>query len=204
MLPNASVSRSAEVKDMTSQVQRELDQTRQELRRGVLDLPQETSETTDAMRRVVSDQIRALKELAALVSDSGATFDVVEPSLPVAATTAIAGARFEKPLLRAVERTLEVEAASQSEVLARVAETVAAPTTENPTLGRIGASELSPPRAQPQPWPASSAASQRPVAPVGSGGSCRSWAARMAFESACSGLPRRRARGDRVQRSGNA
>ena len=92
----------AEVKDMASQVQRELDQTRQELRRGVLDLPQETSETAEAMRRVVSDQIRALKELAALVSDSGATYDVVEPT-PAAATTAVAGARFEKPLPRAVE-----------------------------------------------------------------------------------------------------
>ena len=79
----------AEVKDMASQVQRELDQTRQELRRGVLDLPQETSETTEAMRRVVSDQIRALKELAALVSDSGATYDVVEPSAPAAAMTAV-------------------------------------------------------------------------------------------------------------------
>ena len=88
----------AEVKDMASQVQRELDQTRQELRRGVLDLPQETSETTEAMRRVVSDQIRALKELAALVSDSGATYDVVEPDLPAAVTTKVAGARFEKPL----------------------------------------------------------------------------------------------------------
>ena len=75
---------------MASQVQRELDQTRQELRRGVLDLPQETSETAEAMRRVVSDQIRALKELAALVSDSGATYDVVEPGAPVAATTAVA------------------------------------------------------------------------------------------------------------------
>jgi DNA anti-recombination protein RmuC len=153
----------AEVKDMAGQVQRELDQTRQELRRGVLDLPQETSETADAMRRVVSDQIRALKELAALVSDSGATYDVVEPS----ATTAVAGARFEKPLLRAAERTRELEGPSQSEVLAPVAEAVGGPATENPTLGRIGASELIPPfaRAQTQPWPPSSAA-PRPVAPT--------------------------------------
>ncbi len=59
----------AEVKDMSGQVQRELEATRQELRRGVLELPQETSETAEAMRRVVSDQIRALKELAELVSD---------------------------------------------------------------------------------------------------------------------------------------
>jgi uncharacterized protein YukE len=158
----------AEVKDMTSQVQRELDQTRQELRRGVLDLPQETSETADAMRRVVSDQIRALKELAALVSDSGATFDVVEPSLP-AATAAVAGSRFEKPLLRTIERTREDEAASKYEVLPPVAETVGAPTSENPSLGRIGGTaELSPPfaRTQTQPWSAPSAASPRPVAPT--------------------------------------
>ena len=152
----------AEVKDMASQVQRELDQTRQELRRGVLDLPQETSETADAMRRVVSDQIRALKELAALVSDSGATYDVVEPTV----ATAVAGARFEKSLLRTVERTRELEGPSQSEGLAPVAETVGGPATENPTLGRIGASELIPPfaRAQTQPWPPSSAAAPRPGA----------------------------------------
>jgi hypothetical protein len=151
---------------MASQVQRELDQTRQELRRGVLDLPQETSETTEAMRRVVSDQIRALKELAALVSDSGATYDVVEPGAPAAAMTAVSGARFEKPL-RAIESAREVEAASPAETaLTRTAEAIAAPTKESPALGRIGASELSPPfaRAQTQPWPASSAAAPRPVA----------------------------------------
>ena len=83
----------AEVKEMASQVQRELDETRQELRRGVLDLPQETSETAEAMRRVVSDQIRALKELAALVSDSGAAFDVVEPIAVAASAGATASAR---------------------------------------------------------------------------------------------------------------
>jgi hypothetical protein len=128
----------------------------------VLDLPQETSETADAMRRVVSDQIRALKELAALVSDSGATYDVVEPT----AMTAVAGARVEKPLLRTMERTRELEAPSQSEVLAPVAEAVAAPGTESQTAGRIGASGLIPPfaRAQTQSWPPSSATAPRPVA----------------------------------------
>ena len=155
----------AEVKDMASQVQRELDQTRQELRRGVLDLPQETSETADAMRRVVSDQIRALKELAALVSDSGGTYDVIEPSAPAAATTAVAATRFEKPVLRAVERTLEVEVPSQSEAFVRVADAVVERATENPTLGRISPSELSAPFAptQTQAWPTSPAPAQRPV-----------------------------------------
>ena len=147
----------AEVKDMTSQVQRELDQTRQELRRGVLDLPQETSETAEAMRRVVSDQIRALKELAALVSDSGGTYDVVEP----VATTAASGTRIEKPLLRVGERASEVEVPSQPEAFAPITEAIAA--AESPTLGRIGASEESPPfsRAQTQSWPASPATAPR-------------------------------------------
>ncbi|MBV9906098.1 MAG: hypothetical protein JOY52_00895, partial [Hyphomicrobiales bacterium] len=156
----------AEVKDMSSQVQRELDQTRQELRRGVLDLPQETSETADAMRRVVSDQIRALKELAALVSDSGGAYDVVEPSAPVAATTAVASARFEKPVLRAVERTLEVQVPSQSEAFMRVADAVAAPVIENAALGRIALPELGPTVAptQAQPWPTSPSGAPRPVA----------------------------------------
>ena len=154
-----------EVKDMASQVQRELDQTRQELRRGVLDLPQETSETAEAMRRVVSDQIRALKELAALVSDSGATYDVVEPGAPAAAMTAVAGARFEKPL-RALESARQVEVASPGETaLTRVAEAIAAPAAESPAFGGSGASQPSPAfgRAQTQPWPASSAAAPRPV-----------------------------------------
>ena len=61
---------------MAGEIQRELDATRQELRRGVLELPQETSEQANAMRRVISDQIKALNELAGIVSNSSAGFDV--------------------------------------------------------------------------------------------------------------------------------
>ena len=198
----------AEVKDMASQVQRELDQTRQELRRGVLDLPQETSETTEAMRRVVSDQIRALKELAALVSDSGATYDVVEPNAPAAATTTLAGARLEKPLPRAVEGTREVETSSQSEALTRLAESVAAPATESPASERMAHVGTGPAlRAGATATGAIAVHSCAAVGcgadDVGSGVGGRSWAARMAFEPACGRLPRR-AGGDRVQRRGNA
>ena len=55
-------------------MQRELEATRGELKRGVFDLPKETSEAADAMRRVVGDQIKALKELAAVVAPHG--FDI--------------------------------------------------------------------------------------------------------------------------------
>jgi hypothetical protein len=144
-----------------------LDQTRQELRRGVLDLPQETSETTEAMRRVVSDQIRALKELAALVSESGGTFDVAEPEALAAATTAVAGARFEKPLPRAVESARQIEAAPPREtVLTRVGEAIPDSATHHPAIGTTGALEPRPTsaRGQTQSWPTSSTAAPRTVA----------------------------------------
>ena len=121
----------AEVKEMAGQVQRDLDATRQELRRGVLELPQETSETAEAMRRVVSDQIRALKELAALVNDSGADFDVAEP-VAIAApapATATATVRYEQqPLARAAEPVRRVEAPPlRAAPLSGAVETIAPP-----------------------------------------------------------------------------
>ncbi len=60
-----------EVRQMAAEVQRQLDETRRELRRGVFELPEETAEAATAMRRVVADQIAALKELTAVVTASG-------------------------------------------------------------------------------------------------------------------------------------
>ena len=65
---------------MTAEIQHELEATRAELRRGVLDLPRETQESTAAMRRVVADQIKALNELTAIVSRSGRARDVALPA----------------------------------------------------------------------------------------------------------------------------
>ena len=122
----------AEVRDMASQVQRELDATRQELRRGVLELPQETSETAEAMRRVVSDQIRALKELAELVSNSSASYDVSEPSEIAAPAVATAAALYEPPPPRASVR--KFEAPQRDTVLARVADAISTPVLEPQTI----------------------------------------------------------------------
>jgi hypothetical protein len=68
-----------ELRGMAQQIQRDLEETRADLRRGVLDLPQETQDTTGEMRRVVADQIKALNELAALVSRSNRTVDAAPP-----------------------------------------------------------------------------------------------------------------------------
>jgi hypothetical protein len=69
-----------EVRQMAAEVQRQLEETRVEMRRGVLELPDETAEAANAMRRVVSDQIKALKELTTLIAASGGDFDVADPT----------------------------------------------------------------------------------------------------------------------------
>ena len=59
------------MKQMAAEMQRELDTTRTELRRGILELPQETAESAAQMRRVIVDQIEALAELNRIVARHG-------------------------------------------------------------------------------------------------------------------------------------
>jgi len=98
-----------EVRQMAAEVQRQLDETRRELRRGVFELPEETAEAATAMRRVVADQIAALKELTAVVTASGADFDVSEPTPAKVAT------RPETP--RKAEPAQRAESESEGETL---------------------------------------------------------------------------------------
>jgi len=67
------------MKQMAAEMQQELETTRAELRRGVLELPQETAERTAQMRRVIVDQIEALAELNRIVARHGRSLDAVEP-----------------------------------------------------------------------------------------------------------------------------
>ncbi|HEX5778576.1 MAG TPA: hypothetical protein VFY21_07015 [Xanthobacteraceae bacterium] len=69
-----------EVRDVAGEVQASLDQTRVELKRGVLELPHETRESADAMRRVVADQLKALSELNEIVSRHARDMEAVEPT----------------------------------------------------------------------------------------------------------------------------
>src|SRR6476660_5149655 len=66
-------------KQMAAEMQRELEATRGELRRGVFELPQETAENAAQMRRVIVDQIEALAELNRIVARHGRNLDAVEP-----------------------------------------------------------------------------------------------------------------------------
>ncbi|MGH6771519.1 MAG: hypothetical protein ACRECO_21165 [Xanthobacteraceae bacterium] len=80
---NQAAERFAEVveglKRMAAEMQRELDATRTELRKGILELPQETAESAAQMRRVIVDQIEALAELNRIVARHGRGLDAVEP-----------------------------------------------------------------------------------------------------------------------------
>jgi hypothetical protein len=80
------------MKHMSTEMQRELEETRQELRRGVLELPQETAESAAQMRRVIVDQIEALAELNRIVARHGRSFDTTEPRRPEPALAVGGGA----------------------------------------------------------------------------------------------------------------
>jgi hypothetical protein len=62
---------------MAAEMHHELDATRNELRRGVLEMPQEAAESTAQMRKVIVDQIEALAELNRIVAHHGRGLDVV-------------------------------------------------------------------------------------------------------------------------------
>ena len=87
------------MKQMAAEMQRELEVTRTELRRGVFELPQETAESAAQMRRVIVDQIEALAELNRIVARHGRNLDAVEPVRRVREEPALAvvGGRNEPP-----------------------------------------------------------------------------------------------------------
>ncbi len=81
------------MKQMASEMHNELEATRNELRRGVLEMPQEAAENTAQMRKVIVDQIEALAELNRIVAHHGRGLDVV--------STNRASIRQEEPVMAA-------------------------------------------------------------------------------------------------------
>jgi hypothetical protein len=72
----------ASMKQMAAEMHHELEATRNELRRGVLEMPQEAAESTAQMRKVIVDQIEALAELNRIVAHHGRGMDVVTQARP--------------------------------------------------------------------------------------------------------------------------
>jgi hypothetical protein len=81
---------------MAGEMRTELENTRAELRRGILELPQETAENAAQMRRVIVDQIEALGQLNAIVARHGRAIEATETrrSEPM---LAVVGGRGEPP-----------------------------------------------------------------------------------------------------------
>src|SRR5690606_22623425 len=67
-----------EIRRTAKTIRQELDLTRAEAKKGVMELPEETKQSTSAMRRGVSEQINARKGLADIAARSGRAFDATE------------------------------------------------------------------------------------------------------------------------------
>ena len=96
------------MKQMAGEMQRELEATRNELRRGVLEMPQEAADSTAQMRKVIVDQIEALAELNRIVAHHGRGLDVVSTG-----RTNTSAYREEEPALAAVGGRAERPAPAQ-------------------------------------------------------------------------------------------
>jgi hypothetical protein len=69
-----------QMREMSAAMQREMEQTRGELRKGILELPQETADSAAQMRRVIVEQIDALAELNRIVARHGGTSVEQQPA----------------------------------------------------------------------------------------------------------------------------
>lgn len=86
------------MRSSASTMRQELEQTREQMRRGILELPDETEKNATAMRRVVTDQITALRDLSSIIEKSGKVFDaspamsnnVRQPAAPAPASAPVA------------------------------------------------------------------------------------------------------------------
>jgi len=95
------------MKQMAAEMHNELESTRNELRRGVLEMPQEAVESTAQMRKVIVDQIEALAELNRIVAHHGRGLDVVTNNRP-------SQMREDEPMLAAAGGRGEVRSATRS------------------------------------------------------------------------------------------
>ena len=125
-----------EVKTLSAEIRRELETTREDLRHGVIALPQEVEEATESVRRVVSDQIAALKELTDAVANSEVAFDVVQTPTPRA------------PERMALERIAPASPPPRA-FSAPIPPAAAAPRAERPEPEPRAARPLAPPAPEP-------------------------------------------------------
>ena len=99
-----------EIRRSAHEIRKELDMTREELKRGAFDLPEEAKENASVMRRAVAEQIKALQELSDIIGKSSGQLEIAQPSVrqPTAAQQAIQQAVAPAPV-RAVTQQPALE-----------------------------------------------------------------------------------------------
>jgi ABC-type transporter Mla subunit MlaD len=130
------------LKRMAAEMQQELESTRSELRRGILELPQETADSAAQMRRVIVDQIEALAELNRIVARHSRGIDAVEPPMRRADAVETAPRRIireEPPMTNGGPRAGDrVRAEATAAQTTRRAETPVLSPAQAPSGGRAG------------------------------------------------------------------
>ncbi len=114
------------MKQMATEMHNELEATRNELRRGVLEMPQEAADNTAQMRKVIVDQIEALAELNRIVAHHGRGLDVMT-------TSRASVQRQEEPVMATAGGRNDARMRDTSDV--RMRDTGSASTLPPPDLG---------------------------------------------------------------------
>src|SRR5437660_3239127 len=131
-------SAEEEIRGVSAEIRSELDATRDEVRRGALELPRETAEQAGTMRRVVAEQIKALNELTEIVARSGRAFDVAEPASLISPSRPPDPPAPRPGAPRAVEPARPSEAPRFPEAVARDVQTrPRPPATRSPQIARV-------------------------------------------------------------------
>ncbi|MEP0585313.1 MAG: antitoxin, partial [Roseibium sp.] len=126
------------MRDVARDVHRELEATRNELKQGVLNLPEEAEESTSALRKVVNEQIRALTELSDIVAKQSNALDISRPqerAAPAQASAASAPS-YNAPATPAPQRASEPRPAPAQRAPAQTRRQ--APTAETSDAGSKG------------------------------------------------------------------
>ncbi|MGQ3674104.1 hypothetical protein ACT6QH_01185 [Xanthobacter sp. TB0139] len=129
-----------ELKQTAQDVQHSIELAREEMKRGILELPSETEASAATMRRAVAEQIKALAELNEIVARQGQALDVVEAGAR-SATRSLArenslhliGETRAKARPAPVEKAADVNESLLSELLGDLAPAEAA-TTATPVV----------------------------------------------------------------------
>lgn len=110
---------ATELKKTAQDVQRSIELAREEMKRGILELPAETEASAATMRRAVAEQIKALAELNQIVARQGQTLDVVEASARSAAQAMVRSPAPAAPVRESRQReTLSADIARKPEMVA--------------------------------------------------------------------------------------